>query len=104
MELKHWFLELFLIHKVMPNFLIYPILLIVITSYIQLDDNILLSSYPPICILLYIKSTLMVPFLSFLRNVNLVFPMKSTVMAKETRLNKKKVSISLGFAYIKYKV
>ena len=32
------------------------------------------------------------------------FSVKLTIIAKETRLNKKQVGISLGFAYTKYKV
>ncbi len=43
-------------------------------------------------------------FSSLPHNVYLVFLMKSTITAKETRLNKKSIGISLGFAYIKYKI
>ena len=82
----------------MPNFLIYPILLTIIAFYIRLDNNTLLSSYPPTCILLYIKSALMVPFLSLPSNIYQIFLMKLTVMAKEIRLNRKQIGISLGFA------
>ncbi len=46
----------------------------------------------------------MVFFLILLHNVYPVFLVKSTVMAKETRINKKKIGISLRFAYTKYKV
>ena len=46
----------------------------------------------------------MVLFPSLLRNVYLVFPVKSTVTRKGTRLNKKQIEMSLGFAYTKYKV
>ncbi len=46
----------------------------------------------------------MVPFLNFPRNVYPVFPVKSTVTAKGTRLNKKQIGISPGFAYTEYKV
>ncbi len=72
--------------------------------YTWLDDNILLSSHPPTCILLHTESSLMMFFPSFPRNVYPVFSVKSTVTTKEIRLNTKKIGISLGFAYIKYKV
>ena len=85
-------------------FLIYQILSTTIVFYTWLNDNTLLSSYPPTYILLYIKSALMVLFLSLLCNVYLVFPVKLTVMIKGTRLNRKQINISLGFAYTKYKV
>ena len=104
MEPKPWFLRSFLIYKIISNFSIYPILLTVIVSYTWLDDNILLSSHLPICILLYTESILMVLFPSFLHNVYPVFFVKSTVTAKKTRLNRKQVDISLRFAYTKYKV
>ncbi len=104
MEPEHWFLVTFLIHKVTPNFSIYPILLTDLASYTRLDENTLLSSNPPTCILLHTKSALMVPFPNFPRNVYLVFPVKSTVTAKRTRLNRKQIGISPGFAYTEYKV
>ena len=65
-----------------------------LASYTRLDNNTLLSSHPPTYILLHIKSVLMVPFLSFLRNIYPVFPIKSTVTAKKIRLNKKQIGIS----------
>ncbi len=46
----------------------------------------------------------MVPFPNLPRNVYPVFLVKSTVTAKETRLNKKQIGISPGFAYTEYKV
>ncbi len=104
MEPEYWFLVLFLIYKVTHNFLIYLIFLTDLAFYIWLDDNTLLSSHLPICILLHTKSALMVPFLNLSRNVYPVFPMKSTVIAKETRLNRKQIGISPGFAYTEYKV
>ena len=76
-------------------FSIYPILLTAIAFYIQLDDNTLLSSYLLIYILLHIESALMVSFLSSLCNIYPVFSMKSTVMAKKIRLNRKQISINL---------
>ncbi len=84
--------------------MIYPILLTNLASYIRLDDNILLSSYLPTCILLHTESTLMVSFPNLLRNVYPVFFMKSTITAKKTRLIRKQIGISPGFAYTKYKV
>lgn len=89
MKPKHWFLGSFLIYKVMPNFLIYSILLIALAFYTWLDDNTLLSSHPPTCILLHTESALMVPFANLPHNVYPVFPVKSTVTAKETKLNRK---------------
>ncbi len=88
----------------MPNFLIYPILLTIIASYIRLNNNTLLSSHPLIYILLHIESALMVSFPSLSRNIYSVFPVKSTIMAKEIRLNGKQVRISPRFAYTEYKV
>ncbi len=88
----------------MPIFTIYPISLIVIAFYIWLNDKTLLRSHPPICILLYTESALMVPFPSFLRNVYPVFPMKSTVTTKGTKFKRKQIGISPGFAYIEYKI
>lgn len=64
----------------------------------------MLSSHPSIYILLHIEFTFTVRFRSFPRNVYLVFPVKSTVMVKETRLNKKWIEIYPEFAYTKYKV
>ncbi len=104
MEPKHWFLVSFLIHKVIPNFSIYPILLTDLASYTRLDDNTLLSSHPPTYILLHTESALMIPFPNLPCNVYPVFPVKSTVTAKRTRLNKKQIGISPGFTYIEYKV
>ena len=46
----------------------------------------------------------MVPFPNLLRNVYPFFPVKSTVTAKKTRLSRKQIGISLGFAYTKYKI
>ncbi len=84
--------------------MIYPILLTDLASYTRLDDNTLLGSHPPTCILLHTESALMVPFPNLPRNVYLIFPVKSTVTAKEIRLNKKQIGISPGFAYTEYKV
>ncbi len=103
-ELKHWFLVSFLIHKVTSNFSIYPILLIDLASYTRLYHNTLLSSYTPTCILLYSESVLMVPFQNLLRNVYPIFPVKLTVIAKRTRLNRKQIRICSGFPYTEYKV
>ncbi len=104
MEPNHWFLVSFLIHKVIPNFSIYLILLTDLASYIRLDDNILLSLHLSTYILLHIESTLMVPFPNLARNVYPVFPVKSTVTAKRIRFNRKQIGISPRFAYTKYKV
>lgn len=104
MELEHWFLRSFLIHKVTLEFSIYPILLTALAFYTRLNDNTILSSHPPTYILLHIESVLMVFFSSFKRNIYLVFSIKSTITIKGTRLNKKQIEISLGFAYTKYKV
>ncbi len=101
---EHWFLVLFLIHKVTYNFLIYPILLTDLASYTWLDDNILLSSYPLTCILLHTESALIVPFLNIPRNIYPIFPVKSTVTAKGRKLNRKQIGISPGLAYTEYKV
>lgn len=88
----------------MFNILIYPTLFTVIASYIQLNDNTLLSLHPPTFILLYTESAFMVPFLSILRKVYQVFPVKLTVMTKEIRFNSKQVDISFVFDYTKYKI
>ncbi len=104
MELEHSFLLLFLIYKVISNFSIYLILLTNLASYSRLDENTLLSSHTPICILLHTESTLIVPFPNSLRNIYPVFPMKSTVTAKKTRFNRKQIGKSLGFAYTEYKL
>ena len=88
----------------MLNFSIYPILLTNLAFYIRLDDNTLLSSYLPTCILLHTESALMVLFPSLLHNVYPVFLVKLTVTTKQMRLNRKQIKISLGFAYTKYKV
>ncbi len=104
MEREHSFLVSFLIHKVIPNFSIYLILLTDLASYTRLDENTLLSSHLPIYILLLTESVLMVFFPNLPRNVYPVFPVKSTVTAKGTRLNRKQIGISPGFAYTEYKV
>ncbi len=104
MEPEHWFLVSLLIHKVTNNFSIYPILLTDLASYTRLDDNTLLNSYPPTCILLHTESALMMPFPNLPHNVYPVFPVKSTVTAKETRFNRKQIGISPRFAYTEYKV
>lgn len=88
----------------MPDFSIYQILLTNLAFYTRLNNNTLLSSYLLIWILLYIKFGLIVPFPNLPRNINLVFFVKLTVMAKKTRLNKKQISLSFGFAYTKYNV
>ena len=83
----------------MANFSIFLSLFTVITFYIRLDDNTLLSLYHPIYISLYTESALMVFFPNHPHNVFLVFPIvKLTVTAKKRRLNKKQVNISLKFA------
>ncbi len=104
MEPEHWFLVSFLIYKVTPNFSIYPILLTDLASYTRLDEITLLSSHSLTCILLHTESALMVPFPNLPHNVYPVFPVKSTVTAKRTRLNRKQIGISPGFAYTEYKV
>lgn len=103
MELKYWFLELFLIYKVMLNFSIYSILLTAIAFYIWLDDNTLLSLHCFICILLDTKSALMVSFSCLMHNVYPVFLVKLIVMAKKVWFNIKQIGISSGFTYTKYK-
>lgn len=45
----------------------------------------------------------MVFFSSFLPNIYLVFSIKSTVIVKKIKLNKKQIEITLKFVYIKYK-
>ncbi len=95
---------IFLIYKVIHNFLMYSILLTDLVFYTQLDDNNLLSSHPSTCILLQTESVLIVPFPNLPHNVYPVFPVKSTVTAKGTRLNRKEIGISPGFAYTEYKV
>ncbi len=104
MEPEHWFLVSFLIHKVTHDFSIYAILLTDLASYTRLDNNTLLSSHPPTCILLHTKSALIVLFPNLPYNIYPVFPVKSTVTAKRTRLNRKQIGISPGFAYTEYKV
>ncbi len=80
------------------------LLIIVLGSYTRLHNNTLLSSRPPIYILLYIESALMVPFPNLPRKVYLIFPVKSSVTAKKATFKKKQISITPGFAYTKYKV
>ncbi len=104
MEPEHWFLVSFLIHKVTHNFSIYPILLTDLASYTRLNDNTLLSLHPPTYILLHTESALMVLFPNLPHNIYPIFPVKSTVTAKRTRLNRKQIGISPGFAYTEYKV
>lgn len=104
MELKYWFLGFFLIHKLMPNFSIYLILLTALALYIKLDDNSLLSLYSPTCILLHIEFALIVFFSSLLCNIYLVFLVKLTITVKKTKLNRKQIGISFGLTYTKYKV
>lgn len=85
--------------------MIHSILLIIILgSYTQPDNNILLSLHPLICILLHIKSALMVSFPNFPHNAYLVFPVKLNVMANRATFKKKQIGIIPGFAYTKYKV
>lgn len=85
--------------------MIYSILVIIVLgSYTQLDKNILLSSRSLICILLHIESILMVLFSNILHNVYLVFPIKSSVTAKEAIFKMKQIGITPRFAYTKYKV
>lgn len=79
-------------------------LLISLGSYTRLDNNILLSSHAPLCILLHTDSPLMITFPGLPPNVYPVFPVKSTVTAKNSRLNRKQIRITPGFAYIEYKV
>ncbi len=94
-----------MIHKVIPHILIHSILLIIVLgSYTRLDNNTLLSSCPPICILLHTESALMVPFPNLPHNVYPVFPIKSSVKAKGATFKRKQIGITLGFAYTKYKV
>ncbi len=104
MKSEHLFLGSFLIYKVILIFLIYLILLTTIDFYTRLDDNTLLNSHPFICILLHTEFILMILFPILPRNINLSFPIKSTVTAKETKLNRKQIGISLRFALTKYKV
>ena len=104
MEAKHWFLKLFLILNVTLNFLSCFILLTILASYTRLKNNTLLSSHCFTCILLHTNSTLMVPFPNLLLNVYPVFPIKSAIIAKKTRFNRKQIRITSGFAYNKYKV
>lgn len=84
--------------------MIYVILLITLTFYILLNNNTLLSLYLFIYILLYIKLVLIVFFSKFLYNVYLFFSLKSIVIIKKTKFNKKQIRISLRFGYIKYKI
>ncbi len=85
--------------------MIHSILLIIILgSYTRLDNNTLLSSRPPICILLHTESALIVPFLNLPCNVYPVFPIKSSVTAKGATFKKKQIGITPGFTYIEYKV
>lgn len=55
----------------------------------RFDNNTLLSSDPPIFILLYTDSALMVLFLGLLLNDYPIFFVKLIITAKEIRLNKK---------------
>ncbi len=84
--------------------MIYPILPTYLASYTRLDNNTLLSLHPPILILIHTESTLILPFPNLPRNIYPVFPLKSTVKAKRTRLNRKQIRISPGFASTEYKV
>ena len=104
MEPKHRFLELFPIFKVTLNFSSRLILFTALTSYTRLDNNTLLNSHALKCILLHTDSVLIVPFSNLPLNVYLVFLVKSAITAKETRLNRKEIEITLGFVYTKYKV
>lgn len=82
----------------------HKILFMALVSYTRLNNNILLGLHPPICILLYTNSTLMMLFPSLLPNVYPVFSVKLTVTARKTRLNRKQIRIIPGFIYTKYKV
>ena len=77
------------------------ILFMALVSYTKLDNNILLSIYALICILLHTNSALIVLFQSFPPNIYPVFLVKSTVTARKTRLNRKQIKITPGFAYTK---
>ena len=72
--------------------------------YRKLDNNILLSSWPLTCILLYTDFALIVFFPNLLFNLYLVFPVKLAIVAKKTKLNIKLMEITPGFVYTKYKV
>lgn len=73
-------------------------------SYTKLDHNTLLNSHLPHCILLHTDSPLMISFPSLPANIYPVFLVRSIVTAKNTRLNRKQVGITPGFAYTKYKI
>lgn len=76
----------------------------ILASYTRLDNNTLLSLYPRIYILFYTDSMLMMFFPNLLSNIYSVFPSRLFIIAKGTRLNKKQIRITPGFAYTEYRV
>ena len=69
----------------MPTYNSQEILFMTLASYIKFNNDTLLTSYPSICILLYIDFSLMMFFPNLLLNVYLVFLSKSSVMIKEIK-------------------
>ena len=72
--------------------------------YTQLNNNIVFNFYPFLYILLYIDFVVIVFLPSFLLKVYLIFLIKSIILAKKTRFNKKQIEINPDFTSTKYKV
>ena len=80
------------------------LLLILLRSYIRLDNNTFFSLNQLYYILLHIDLVLIINFASFPLNIYLVFLVKSIIIAKNTKINKKQIEIMPRFSYTKYKV
>lgn len=75
-----------------------------VATYTRINSHILLYSHQPYYILLYTNSLLTIPFSRLISNMYSGFPIKSVVTVKKTSVNRYQIRLTLGFAFIEYKV